>query len=328
MASPYRKSFTSMWSDRTFTALSEPAQRLHELMRTQPNLSFCGVIMFTPRRWARLSSSSTVKGLERALAELEEAGLVVFEPETEEVFLRAFIRDDDVLKSPNIAKSMVRDYCGVLSERVRRAIAEEIPDPIPDPVWKRYPEGFPEPFAKEVSAPRGKGSPDPSPDPSGKTRVSNPCRATTQQQQQQHQPIPGNGTGVPAGRPPPPPPPAPPAASTLDAVVELTLRRRGKHETALNHRDPDGWLAGARSGIRTELKPAWERIVAEHPDWDDEHVADALRPNEPPTPRRLTSVPPPLEPDPDCPWCEGRGMSHEDGRDVACDCRHTTGGAA
>jgi hypothetical protein len=318
MARPYAKTFTSIWNDRDFTALPERAQRLYWLMYTQAHLSYAGVVPFTAKRWAGLASDSNAKALERALAELEAVRFVVHDDSTEEVLIRTFIRWDGVLKSPNICVAMVKDYCAVLSPKIRAAIAEEFPDSLPDPLLKRFPEGFPEPFNEEIAEPRSKGSPKGTPDPSNE----NPLRATKQQRQRQPNP------DAPAsnGSPPPPqsePVPATPA-STLDGVVELTMRRRGKYQTASRKADGDGWLEKARAGIRAQLEPDWQRIVSQHPDWDDQQVDEALRPDLQPDSRRLAVVPPPpLEPDPDCPWCEGTGVVIDEHRQAfACECRH------
>lgn len=331
MARPYGKTFTTIWNDRDFTALPERAQRLYWLMYTQAHLSYAGVVPFTAKRWSGLANDSTPKTLERSLVELEAARFVVYDDDTEEVLVRTFIRWDGVLKSPNICKAMVKDYCSILSPRIRAAIADEFPDELPEPLLKRFPEGFPEPFEEEIVRPRRKGLPKGSPDPSGNGSYENPFRATKQQRQQQGNP---SLAEPPSASGPPPPPesesaraPATPV-STLDGVVESTMRRRGKYQRAEGKGDVDGWLATARAGIRSDLEGRWAAVVAEHPDWDDEQVAEALRPSAPPE-RRLAAVPPPpLEPDPDCPWCEGTGLFVEDNRDVACDCRYRTAGGA
>lgn len=322
MAGPYTKAYSSIWSDRRLTSLPEPTQRLYWLMRTQPNLSWCGVIPFTPKRWATLSSTSTVKGLERALAELVVAGLVVHDDGTEDVLIRDFIAAEGVLKIPNVCKPVVRDYCAVLSARVRVAIAETFPDPLPKPLLKGFPEGFPEPFGEEIAEPRmnpsGKGPPNPSGNPSGKGSFGS--HAThTHTAAAAGDPLTNNGS-----EPPPPEPasiPGPASVSTLDGVVELAMRRRHKYEAAAGKPDPEGWLDRARVGIRASLEPRWSRIVAEHPGWDDARVDEALRPDLP-APRPKTTLVAPLEPDPDCPYCEGDGIATENGREVACECRY------
>jgi hypothetical protein len=329
MARPYAKVLTSIWTNRDFTGLPSQAQRLYLLMLSQPHLSYCGVVPFTAKRWAGLSGDGSGKGLERSLAELEAADFVLHDPDTEEVLIRTFIRHDGVLKSPNICKAMVKDYCAVLSTKIREAIEAEFPGTLPAPLMKAFPEGFPEPFAEEIVEPRLKGSDNPSPNPSPKGLRARSFDLGAGGEE----PFPEEPPDLASPDAPPPPPngsePVPTGSprSTLPGVVELALLRRGKHAAARNKPDPHGWLERARAGIRADIVDGWKRVSSEHPDWDDEQIADALGPVAggpmvAPT-RHLAAVPlPPLEPDPDCPYCEGTGMAYDDQRrSVDCACK-------
>jgi hypothetical protein len=98
------------------------------MLYSQPNISLCGVIAYTPGRWARLSADGTVDGIEVLLKELGkyDPPYVIVDHDTEEIFVRSFMRNDGVWRSPKTRGSAVAQAAGVMSEGIRRAIAEEI----------------------------------------------------------------------------------------------------------------------------------------------------------------------------------------------------------
>jgi len=60
------------------------------------------------------------------ILELIESSYVVIDDETEEVLVRSFVRHDGLIKTPNIASAMVKDYAGVASEQLRGVIIHEL----------------------------------------------------------------------------------------------------------------------------------------------------------------------------------------------------------
>jgi hypothetical protein len=139
---------TSIWQDQDFIGLSSNAQRLYMLALSQPDLSYCGVVSYTPRRWARLAPDTTEKTLERASSELAEARFVLIDEDTEELCIRSFVKHDGLLKSPNLRTAMHRDLASVHSERLRKEITEGLP------------EGFREPPPKGSGKGLSNGSPE------------------------------------------------------------------------------------------------------------------------------------------------------------------------
>ncbi len=73
-----------------------------------------------------MSSGWTVNAVKKAGVELEERRYVVIDEASEEVLVRSFVRHDGVLKSPNIAASMVKDYASIGSVEIMRVVAEEV----------------------------------------------------------------------------------------------------------------------------------------------------------------------------------------------------------
>lgn len=72
----YARVFASIWADPDFCALSSSAQRLYLLLITQPDVSHCGVLPLTERRWARLAADTDADSVRAALDELERVGFV------------------------------------------------------------------------------------------------------------------------------------------------------------------------------------------------------------------------------------------------------------
>lgn len=160
----------SIWRDDDFLRLSAGAQWTYMMLMSQPNLSYCGVISFTPKRWASYCKNSQVRDTKRSVAELVEARFVVVDEATEELWIRSHIKYDGVLKSPNIAIAARKDADAVQSDGIREAIRQTFPelfaDGSPDPSGKGSPKGS----TNGSEDPSGKGAsraclPEPPPHP-------------------------------------------------------------------------------------------------------------------------------------------------------------------
>lgn len=140
---------SSIWKDADFLALSAGAQRMYVLALSQPNLSLCGVVSYTAKRWARLSSGGSVRAVVKALMELEEARFVVIDADTEELWIRSFVKHDGILKSPNATAGMKRDFHHIHSQEIREGFLEGLPEDIrqelQQPLYARSAESPPPP---------------------------------------------------------------------------------------------------------------------------------------------------------------------------------------
>lgn len=115
-----------IWSDPDFLALRESEQRLFMMALSQSGLSYSGVVPFTLRRWRGLAADSTIPKLRKAVTALEQARLVVLDPDSEELLIRSFVRHDGILDSPNICRAMVRDADAVCSPLLRAVTVCEV----------------------------------------------------------------------------------------------------------------------------------------------------------------------------------------------------------
>lgn len=144
----------TIWSDKEFLALSTEAQRFYMLVLSQSKLSYCGVLPYTPRRWALLAANDTLKGVLRAVKEGVERRYVVVDENTEELWIRTFVKHDGLLKSPNLVKAMWKDFAEVQSSAIRDGFLKGLPEGFQEPPPQPPPEGLPKPLAE----PNGRGS--------------------------------------------------------------------------------------------------------------------------------------------------------------------------
>ncbi|MDL9938703.1 hypothetical protein QSJ18_18305 [Gordonia sp. ABSL1-1] len=116
----------TIWRDRDFRKLSVDAQRCYLLLLSQRDLNHAGIQPLMIRKWAQGADATTEADILAALGELQAARFVCFDIETHELFVRSFIRNDGVLKQPNVLKSALKAAQLVDSERLRRAVADEL----------------------------------------------------------------------------------------------------------------------------------------------------------------------------------------------------------
>ena len=126
MARNHARIYATIWADPDFLALSCDAQRLYMLLLSQPNLSHCGLLPLTVKRWASKASDSMPSRIENALDELHERRFVVLDFNTEELLIRSFIRGDEVYRQPNVLSAAAKDAVGIVSPLLRDELLAEI----------------------------------------------------------------------------------------------------------------------------------------------------------------------------------------------------------
>ena len=190
MARAFGRILSSIWDDQDFLDLDAEAQRLYMFLVSQPNLNHAGLLPLTVRRWAAKAKRLTAKQLRQSLADLDAAGFLVVDEDTEEVLVRSFVRRDEVYKQPRVMGAAVSGALEISSRRLRRALLAEMyrlpldelnDEPIKlrngavAPSIKEQVTGhidtlmkaFSEPSGPSSEPPSGGGSPTPSAPPSG-----------------------------------------------------------------------------------------------------------------------------------------------------------------
>lgn len=126
MARTHARILSSIWTDPDFIALSVEAQRMYLLLLSQDSLDNAGRLLLTVKRWAAGCQATSTGDAEKALAELDAARFVVVDYETEEVLIRSFIRNDGIVKQPQMMKSALREALVIRSPLLRSVLAREL----------------------------------------------------------------------------------------------------------------------------------------------------------------------------------------------------------
>ena len=126
----------SLWTDNDlFCALTPSAQRMYLFLFTQPTINLCGVLAITAERWARRAKGLTAKSVKASLLELSSLELVggeVNEPfividwETEEVWVRSFVKNDHVCSNEKTRKAAFGQLAGIASPHLRALARSEL----------------------------------------------------------------------------------------------------------------------------------------------------------------------------------------------------------
>ncbi|OZE92470.1 hypothetical protein CH298_02745 [Rhodococcoides fascians] len=115
-----------IWQDPVFRARTPEAQRLYVVILTQQNVNNAGIVPLMLTKWAKASIHTSVNDVIEALAELVEHRFVLTDEHTEEAFIRSFMRNDGVVKQPNVLKNALRVAKTVESAVLRFEMAQEL----------------------------------------------------------------------------------------------------------------------------------------------------------------------------------------------------------
>jgi hypothetical protein len=125
MARSYANIFTAIWEDEEFTALSSDAQRAYFMLVTQPDITACGSLALTLKRWASLVRAGDRDKLQPALVELDAAEFVKIDDDTEELLVRTFVKHDGGHKHATRLKAVLSYAQALRSKRLRSSLALE-----------------------------------------------------------------------------------------------------------------------------------------------------------------------------------------------------------
>lgn len=126
MARDYGRIKITIWQDGDFTDLTIKAQQLYFYLSTQSKLDMVGIVPWRPRMAMKSAADLTEDDVIEALDELEYKSYVLLDEDTDELLVRSFIRSDEVLRSPNMAKAMVKAWRGIDSETLRGVVSHEV----------------------------------------------------------------------------------------------------------------------------------------------------------------------------------------------------------
>ena len=126
MSGEYAKIFKRIWGDPDFKTLNIEEQALYIKLFSQTDISMAGVLTLATTRWATQTDGLTVPKVEKTLRTLEQRGYIVTDPDTQEVLLRSYIRNDGGWVSNKTLIGVTNAVRRVLSPRLRSVISEEL----------------------------------------------------------------------------------------------------------------------------------------------------------------------------------------------------------
>lgn len=135
MAREFAKIKAAIWQDDDFRALPVEAQHLYFVVLTDPDLSYCGVADWRPRRMAPKAGGWGLETIYEAGAILTEQKLLIVDEETEEVLVRSFLRHDGIMQHNKLCISATRAFATIGSNNIRGVVVHEL---------KRLEKEFPE----------------------------------------------------------------------------------------------------------------------------------------------------------------------------------------
>lgn len=139
-----------IWNDAEYRALPAAAQRLYQLVVEQPDLSYCGVIAYRPKRWALMAPDTPVRAIEAAVRVLVGARFLLVDETVDEVWVRTFIRHNKVLASPKLVIALAHDFCSVQSIPIREGLLEGYGEGLAELLAHGFREPLPEPFLRAM----------------------------------------------------------------------------------------------------------------------------------------------------------------------------------
>lgn len=128
MARDHERTNLDIWGDDDWMDLTPAAQHLYFVLKTDPDLSYCGSGEWHPGRIAARARNWAVADIEHAAAELAaSAGIfVIIDTVTEEYLLRSWIKHDGLWRIPNMAVSMANARAALASRTLRGVVVHEV----------------------------------------------------------------------------------------------------------------------------------------------------------------------------------------------------------
>lgn len=116
----------SIWRDKDFRKLSRDAQCTYLQLVSQKDLDCAGLLTLHVSFLAKGCDELTEVDIRRDLEMLQDRRFVFFDEDTDELFIRGYMRTAGVVKSPNVFKSALKSAGMVSSDRLRLEVAAEL----------------------------------------------------------------------------------------------------------------------------------------------------------------------------------------------------------
>lgn len=123
----FAKARVSMYQDEDFLGLEADERQLYTALWVHEGINNAGVATWRPEEMAHLiGRSATETDVRRCAAVLQDRKYIQVDPVTREVLVRSYIRNDDVVRQPNMCKPMVNAWRATRSPLLRQMIVNEL----------------------------------------------------------------------------------------------------------------------------------------------------------------------------------------------------------
>ncbi|RIS99432.1 hypothetical protein D2E55_00005, partial [Mycobacteroides abscessus] len=116
----------SIWRDGHFRALTRTAQCTYAQLLSQKDLDRAGMQPLQITKWAKGCNEMSIHDLQADLDELERERFVFYDEDTDELFVRAYMRTTEVTRYPQYFKSALKCAVMVASPKLRHELAVEL----------------------------------------------------------------------------------------------------------------------------------------------------------------------------------------------------------
>lgn len=116
----------SIWRDKEFRALPRTAQATYAQLLSQKELDRAGIQPLQVSKWAKGCDETVEADIWDDLKLLEAHRFVFVDEDSDELFIRSYMRHSEVVRYPNILKNALRCATLVASEKLRHEIAQEL----------------------------------------------------------------------------------------------------------------------------------------------------------------------------------------------------------
>lgn len=128
----YGRISVDIWQDMADAELGRDARQLFPVLVGQKKLSLCGALDLRIKVWAKHTLMNTSE-VEAALLELERAGWIAVDWDTDEMVLRGFVKHDLQVNNSKIVLGMWRALDRLESETLREVVLGNLPDSLKTP---------------------------------------------------------------------------------------------------------------------------------------------------------------------------------------------------
>ena len=126
MSRTYRILPPELWARPQFRALTAAQQHLYLMLWTHPALTTAGTLDYNPRRLAPLTADLEFEHVDVTVQELEHAGLIIVDRDTEELAILTWWEDTTTLRQPYVTKNAIGKLRATASPRINQAVAERL----------------------------------------------------------------------------------------------------------------------------------------------------------------------------------------------------------